>query len=74
MMLWQSFKWITLIIYQQGMIIVKQEQKPEFILIYHSDKRYNSCEYQKYTPGLGKGYAKCPLKMQWHFKAGYSWL
>lgn len=39
MMLWQSHKWITLIIYQQGMIIVKQEQNPELILIYHSETK-----------------------------------
>lgn len=39
MVLWQSHKRITLIIYQQGMIIVKQEQKTEFILIYHSETK-----------------------------------
>lgn len=39
MVLWQSHKWITLIIYQQGMIIAKQEHKPEFILFYHSETK-----------------------------------
>lgn len=39
MMLWQSHKWITLIIYQQGIITVKQEQNSQFILIYHSETK-----------------------------------
>lgn len=51
MMSWQSHKWITLIIYQQGKIILKREQNPEFISIYHSETKgtiavdvRNTCE------------------------------
>lgn len=32
MMSWQSSKWITLIIYQQGQIILEREQNPELTL------------------------------------------
>lgn len=71
MVLWQSHKWITLIIYQQGMITVKQEQKSEFIFIYPSQTKGVTAVNIRNTHKVcvGKGSVKCPLKMQWIYKA-----
>lgn len=43
-MSWQSCKWITLIIYQQGEIIIEREQNLEFIPIYHSKTKGTTAE------------------------------
>jgi len=35
----QSHKWIALLIYQHGKIILEREQNPEFIPTYHSETK-----------------------------------
>lgn len=39
MMSRQSPKWITLVIYRQGKIILEQEWSPEFLPIHHSETK-----------------------------------
>lgn len=56
MMSWQSSKWITLIIYQQGQIILEREQNPELTPIYHSQTKGTTAEDIKNTnKAHGKG-------------------